>query len=180
MSRQRMIQPGIWTDEGFLSISVPARLLFIGMISMADDEGRGLATDRCLKALVFPADDITLEKVRGLRDELAGNVNVKFYDVAGKHYYQLTKWRNHQRLERPKKSLIPPLPDASGTHPVSVTDVSGTRPAELDELEELGGGSAAARPKRAARAPKRPRTSSIAGFDLEHYEKTGELKEARG
>lgn len=62
MPRQRMIRPEIWTDEGFLSLTVPARLMFIGMISGAYDEGHGLATARCLKAYVFPGDDITLER----------------------------------------------------------------------------------------------------------------------
>ena len=126
-----MIQPGIWTDEGFLSLSIPARLMFIGMISGADDEGRGLATDRCLKASVFPSDDVTLEQVRTYRDEVAAAVNVKLYDVDGKKYYQCSKWRNHQRLERPTKSHIPPAPDDARNDAGTIPDTSGTTPAEL-------------------------------------------------
>ena len=108
MPRQRMIQPGIWIDEGFLSLSIQARLLFIGMISGADDEGRGLATDRCLKARIFPADDdVTLSQIRNYRDEVAAAVNVTIYEVDGKTYYQCSKWQNHQRLEHPSQSIIP-------------------------------------------------------------------------
>ena len=98
-----MIKPDIWIDEGFLNLSIQARLLFIGMISGADDEGRGLATDRCLKAKVFPSDDVTLEQVRGFRGELADNVNVQFYEVDGREYYQMAKWKDHQKVEYAKK-----------------------------------------------------------------------------
>lgn len=131
MPRQRMIQPEIWTDEGFLSLSISARLMFIGMISGADDEGRGLATDRCLKARIFPADDVTLEQVRNYRDEVSAAVNVKLYDVDGKKYYECSKWRNHQRLERPSKSIIPAAPDGSRNDPGTIPESSGTTPAEL-------------------------------------------------
>jgi hypothetical protein len=126
-----MIQPEIWTDEGFLSLSISARLMFIGMISGADDEGRGLATDRCLKARIFPADDVTLEQVRKYRDEVAAAVNVRIYDVDDKKYYELRKWRNHQRLERPSKSIIPPAPSESGIDTGLITDTSGTLHPEL-------------------------------------------------
>ena len=123
MPRQRMIRPEIWTDEGFLSLTIPARLLFIGMISGADDEGRGLATDRCLKASVFPGDDMTLEDIRGYRDELGATVNVRFYEVDGKEYYQLTKWNNHQKVDHAKVSTYP-IPEDAGTTPVPVPDAA--------------------------------------------------------
>ena len=106
MARQRMIRPEIWTDEGFLALSIPARLLFIGMISGADDEGRGLATDRCLKAYVFPSDDITLEQVRTLREEVLSNMQVQIVENEGREYYELLKWNNHQTINRPRKSNI--------------------------------------------------------------------------
>lgn len=137
MPRQRMIQPGIWIDEGFLSLSIQARLLFIGMISGADDEGRGLATDRCLKARIFPADDdVTLSQIRNYRDEVAAAVNVTIYDVGGKTYYQCSKWRNHQRLEKPAASIIPPPPEASGSDTGKVPEQSGNVPAELKKEEK--------------------------------------------
>ena len=111
-----MVKPDIWIDEGFLSLSIPARLLWIGIISGADDEGRGLATDRCLKALVFPGDEITLEEVRKMRLELAENMNVQFYEAEGREYYQLTKWKDHQKVEYPKHSTLP-KPEFTETSP---------------------------------------------------------------
>ena len=43
MARKRMIDPNIWQSEDFNSLSLMGRLLFIGMFSNADDEGRGIA-----------------------------------------------------------------------------------------------------------------------------------------
>lgn len=126
MARQRMIKPEIWIDEGFLSLSIPARLLFVGMISGADDAGRGLATDRCLKAHVFPGDDITLEQIRGLRIEMSTNVNIRFYEVDGKEYYQLLKWQDHQKVDHPSKSTVPAPREDAGISTGNVPDQSGT------------------------------------------------------
>ena len=41
MARKRMIDPNIWDSEDFSKLSILGRLLFIGMFSNADDEGRG-------------------------------------------------------------------------------------------------------------------------------------------
>jgi hypothetical protein len=116
MPRQRMIRPEIWTDEGFLSLTIPARLLFIGMISGADDEGRGLATDRCLKARVFPGDDITLEHMTNLRDEVVANMQVQIVENEGREYYELLKWNNHQTINRPQKSNISITDESMNAH----------------------------------------------------------------
>ena len=125
MPRQRMIKPDLWTDEGFLNLSIPARLLWLGMISLADDEGRGPATDRTLKAGVFPSDDITCSDVLKLREEICANMNVEVYEVEGREYFQLTKWKDHQKVEHPKPSTLPSptlhrnVPEAEGTPPAN-------------------------------------------------------------
>lgn len=46
MPRKRMIDPGIWTDDDLGRLGFAERLLFIGLFSLADDEGliRGSAS----------------------------------------------------------------------------------------------------------------------------------------
>ncbi len=110
MARKRMIDPCIWTDEGFLHSSLPARLLFIGLITTADDEGKGQGAAASLKAAVFPSDDITIEVVDGLKDELAQKMRVQFYESEGRQYYRLCKWHNHQYVQNAKPSKIPDPP----------------------------------------------------------------------
>ena len=43
MARKRMIDPGIWQSEDFAKMSTLGKLVFIGLFSNADDEGRGRA-----------------------------------------------------------------------------------------------------------------------------------------
>jgi hypothetical protein len=64
-----MIDPEFWVDEKVLTLSVPARLFFIGLWNFADDEGylKGSATK--LKAWIFPYD-FTILEVSGFLDEL--------------------------------------------------------------------------------------------------------------
>jgi hypothetical protein len=86
MSRQRMIHPSLWSDPGFLEMSLPARHLFIGLFSLADDEGRGASSIRSLKHLVFPNEPYTPEELEGFKAEIMVNVRCVFYMVDGKEY----------------------------------------------------------------------------------------------
>ena len=55
-----MIDPGFWIDEKLGTISPLARLLFMGLISNSDDEGRLPGHPALIKSQVFPYDaDIT-------------------------------------------------------------------------------------------------------------------------
>ena len=67
MARKRMVDPNIWQSEDFNSLPLLGRLLFIGMFSNADDEGRGVANPVFLRSMVFPYD----ESIRGADIEKA-------------------------------------------------------------------------------------------------------------
>ena len=56
MSRQRFIYPEMFSSEDFLSLPLGGRLLFIGLITFADDYGRGRGSHTVIKAQVFPTD----------------------------------------------------------------------------------------------------------------------------
>ena len=53
MARKRMIDPNIWESEDFSKLSVLARLVFIGIFSNADDDGRGRGKSAYLKSIIF-------------------------------------------------------------------------------------------------------------------------------
>lgn len=116
MARQRMIQPGIWTDEGFVELSRDARLLWIGLCSLADDEGRGPAGIKTLKAGIFPSDNLSNGEMEAMKAEVAAQMNVEFYAVGHREYYQLTRWQDHQSIQKPRPSTHPaPSPPDSDT-----------------------------------------------------------------
>lgn len=115
MARQRVIQPEIWVDPGFMALHDAARLLWIGMISFADDEGRGIGNAKSLKALIFPGDSKTIAQIEKLKVEVAKNVRVTFYEVDGQTYYQIEKWREYQKINHPSPSKIPPRVNITGS-----------------------------------------------------------------
>ena len=59
MPTRRMIDPEIWQSETIAALTRDQRLLFIGLFSNADDQGRLRAHPALIRSLVFPYDDIT-------------------------------------------------------------------------------------------------------------------------
>ena len=67
MSRIRSIHPGLWTDDSFMSLSAFARLLYIGLLNEAWDDGVFEWKPLTIKARIFPVDSVD---VPALLDEL--------------------------------------------------------------------------------------------------------------
>ncbi len=61
MPKIRGIKPDFWTDEDVVELSIPARLLFIGMWNFACDNGHLDDKPRQLKMRIFPGDEIDVE-----------------------------------------------------------------------------------------------------------------------
>jgi len=113
MARKRMIDPNIWESEDFGWLSLGARLLFIGMISNADDEGKGKASLEFLRANIFRYDTLTNEQIGEWLDQIAHKMSVSIYSIDGKSYYQFDHWDEWQRISHPSPSKIP-SPENSG------------------------------------------------------------------
>ena len=112
MARIRSLKPEIWMSAQVMNLSHAARLLFLGLSTQADDDGRGSADTRRLKAAIFGGDDCTSADVRRWLDEIASQGLAVVYEPAGHGFlYELPSWRTHQRIDRPRKSNYPP-PDS--------------------------------------------------------------------
>lgn len=109
MARKRMISPEIWDSENFSKLSILARLIFIGMFSNADDEGRGKAKAAFLKSKLFPYDEsMRVADVESALDEVAENMSVTMYSHDGNEYYSFDNWKKWQRVDKPSPSNIIP------------------------------------------------------------------------
>jgi len=110
MPKRRMISPEIWFNEKFASLPDPGRLLFIGIFSNADDDGRLKASPKYLKAHIFPYDENkTLDEITEMRDRLAEDGLIRVYSRNGTEYLDLPGWKEHQliRQDRYKPSELP-------------------------------------------------------------------------
>lgn len=112
MARKRMIDPSFWTDEKLGECSANERLLFMGLISNADDSGRGRAGAKLLKATIFPYDDATADDVDGWLIKLASLGMVRLYNVNSQRYFELNNFLKYQTIQKPKTSSIPSFADA--------------------------------------------------------------------
>jgi hypothetical protein len=143
MARKRMIDPRIWQSEQIAMLTRDQRLLFIGIVSNADDEGRIKGSPLFLKLTIFPGDmDISLDDVRRWRDAIAnardgnGQAPIRVYSVNGIEYIDLPNWRKYQRIDKPSASDIPPFDERSGSVPGTIEERSGNVRSEVKRREE--------------------------------------------
>lgn len=107
MARIRTIKPAFWTDPAVADLTRDERLLLIGLISSADDEGRFVATISAISGYVFPYDELPPRTIRTWRDHLAASGIVEIYSVDGREYGRFPKWGKHQKVNKPYPSAIP-------------------------------------------------------------------------
>lgn len=118
MARIRSIKPEFFTSLAIANLSERARLCFVGLWTYADDAGRCVDDPRLIKAAVFPLDEkITPKTVEGLIDELADAGRIVRYTVDHRRYFVVRNWREHQRINRPGPSKLPPPPDEPSPPP---------------------------------------------------------------
>lgn len=113
MARIRSIKPEFPHSESMGNVSRDARLTFIQLWTLADDEGRLRGNSRMLASLLFPYDDDAKDLIDGWMTELEQEKCVVRYCVEGTHYVQILNWLIHQKIDKPSKSKIPQFDEAS-------------------------------------------------------------------
>jgi hypothetical protein len=108
VARIRTIKPSFWTDDRVTHLPWDARLLLIGLISMADDHGRFVATPQSVLGYVFPHERVSEAKFRRLMGLISDTGIVQLYGTNGCTYGYLPRWKKHQKISHPQPS---PLPD---------------------------------------------------------------------
>lgn len=112
-----MIHTTIWVSGQVAKLSRDARLLFIGTITIADDDGRLKGSPAYLRSQIFPYDeDVTIGDVRKWLDEILKLKLITKYIVEEEDYLSHPNWTEYQTLrsDRRKESHIP-SPDSSVT-----------------------------------------------------------------
>lgn len=115
MARIRTIKPEFPQSETVGRLSRDARLLFVQLWTICDDEGRARAASRMLASLLYPYDDDAPSLIDGWLEELAREGCIRRYEVDGDRYLEIVKWLKHQKIDRPSKSRIPEYREPSPT-----------------------------------------------------------------
>jgi hypothetical protein len=130
-------------------VSRDARLAFVMMWTIADDEGRLRGNSRMLASLLFPYDDDAPGGMETWLEELSAEGCIHRYVVGSSSYIQIAKWLEHQKIDKPTKSRIPPPGEPSRTlanvrEPSSLDLGSRTRTKEGDSEADASDAAAAA------------------------------------
>lgn len=124
MARARNIKPSFFTNDYVSECSAFARLLFIGLWTVADREGRLENRPKKIKGELFPHDALEIAE---LLEELEKNKFIKRYEVNDNKYIQIINFTKHQKPHPNETESAIPSPDGSITKVESPSDQGDTR-----------------------------------------------------
>jgi hypothetical protein len=109
MARIRTIKPEFWLNEELASVSEPARLVAIGLLNLADDEGWFKAHSRLVESALFPFSEPSVSIHECLTQLSSIGYIATYIGTDSKQYGHVVKFDEHQRVNRPSPSKIGPL-----------------------------------------------------------------------
>jgi hypothetical protein len=135
MARARNIKPGFFRNADLAELSMEARLLFVGLWTLADREGRMDDRPKQIKMEIFPADSVDCDAL--LKDIAATGMVVR-YEVDGKRYLQVTNFAKHQNPHRDEKPST--IPDSCGnlTSKTPAPSKHGASTVQTPDLPDAG------------------------------------------
>lgn len=123
MARARNIKPGFFMNEDLTEVAFEYRLLFIGLWTLADREGKLEDRPKRIKMELFPADDVDVDQ--GLT-ELERHGFLERYEANGISVVRVLKFTEHQRPHHTERASV--LPNKDGSLPVTEPNKQGAKP----------------------------------------------------
>lgn len=116
----RIIKESICTSEQIAALKDFEFRLWIGLITQADDAGRGDARPAIIKGRIFPLREcVTSRSIDDGLNALVTHGLVVLYEVDGRPIYWLPSWAKHQRIRDVKPKYPAPPDDVLARHGVS-------------------------------------------------------------
>lgn len=161
MARSRNIKPGFFTNDDLGELDPLARLLFAGMWTLADREGRMLDRPKKIKAEVLPYDECDAE---AYLCQLEERNFILRYEVDGVRYIQVLAWWKHQKPHFKEAPSAIPAPSmnhgcvmhgSSMNHTCAMDEPCMDHESPMDQVTstDLGSGEHQPRHERAALIP---------------------------
>jgi hypothetical protein len=115
VARARLLKPGFFTNDVLAELPATGRILFAGLWTLADRDGRLEDRPRKIKAEVLPYDD---DDVDAMLTRLAGLGFLARYERGGIRYIQITNFGKHQSPHVKEPASVIPAPDEPDASPV--------------------------------------------------------------
>lgn len=133
MARARNIKPSFFTNDELVELPMATRMLFIGLWTLADREGRLEDRPKRVKMNVFPADDVDVDESLSQLHE-AGFI-VRYQKDGGK-YIQILKFTKHQNPHKNERPSTIPAPDEHGASTVQAPEQHGGNHADSHDSHD--------------------------------------------
>lgn len=126
MARARSLKPSFFTNDLLAEVHPLGRLLFAGLWTLADREGRLEDRVRKIKAEVLPYDKCDVD---ALLDELASRGFLLRYEHGGEQFIQILAFLKHQNPHVKEPASTIPAPGENGSATVPPPDKNGSKTA---------------------------------------------------
>lgn len=130
MARARNLKPGFFTNDLLAEVAPLGRLLFAGLWTLADREGRLLDRPRKIKAELLPYDDADID---ALLAALAERGFLARYQADGVQVIQIVNWSKHQQPHVNERASDLPRMDAGAVAPASSSEQHPTSMVQVPE-----------------------------------------------
>lgn len=145
MARARNIKPAFFTNDELVELPMATRLLFIGLWTLADREGRLEDRPKKIKMEVFPADDVNVDEALST---LVSSAFIQRYRVEDTGYIQVINFSKHQRphSNETPSTIPPPAKGGTKTPPEKARQINENEPASNHGEQDVQPRSQALRP----------------------------------
>ena len=126
MARARNIKPSFFTNDELSELEPLARILFIGMWTIADFKGCFEYKPKRLKVQILPYDDCNIEQLVSALDK-SGFISI--YSVQGQRYIKVINFNKHQNPHKNEREGGSAIPD------ISLSDEK--KPENSDNLQNI-------------------------------------------
>lgn len=126
VARARLLKPGFFANETLAEVPMAGRLLFSGLWTIADREGRLRDSPKWIKAQIFPFDNVKVDGL--LNDLMKGGFILRYEGSDGERYIQIVNFGKHQTPHIKEIASTIPAPDEHGASTVQSPSFSGASP----------------------------------------------------
>lgn len=130
MARARNIKPGFFSNDVLAECEPLARLLFAGLWTIADREGRLEDRPKRIKAELLPYDDCNID---ALLDALHSKGFILRYSVENQQLIQILAFTKHQNPHKNEVHSTLPQPEQHSTSTVQAQDKYSTSTVQTPE-----------------------------------------------
>lgn len=134
--RIRTIKPEIWQHEKIGRVTRDERLLFVGLLTMVDDEGRLREMPHAIRGHIFPYDRVSDRQLEKWLGGLERARLIVRYGAGRERFASIRGFKRHQVINRPRESDLPPPPGIPG--PEAQTTLLDMPKLTDSSVEDLG------------------------------------------